>query len=83
MDETTSKIIKVIEDKDIAMKELRNRLEGFYTCMRVFLERASPNLVSGQVSSVEDNFGSYEIEVGKLVRRIDLLESNLSQYFHT
>ena len=79
MDETTSKIIKVIEDKDIAMKELRNRLEGFYTCMRVFLERASPNLVSGQVSSVEDNVGSYELKADKLVRISYLLESNLNQ----
>ena len=40
----------------------------------MLFERINPNLVSGQVSSV----GSYEIKVGKLVRRIDLLENNLS-----
>ena len=49
---------------------------------RVLLERINYNLVSGQVSSVEDNFGSYEINIDELVRRIDLLESNLNQYFH-
>ena len=40
------------------------------------------NLVSGQVSSVEDNSGSYEIRVNKLVRILDLLESNLNHCFH-
>ena len=39
-------------------------------------------MVSGQVSGVDDNSGSYEIKVGKLVIIIDLLESNLNQYFH-
>ena len=43
------------------------------------LERINYNLVSGQVSSVEDNFGPYEIQVDKFVRRIGLLESNLNQ----
>ena len=38
------------------------------------------NLVSGQTSSVGDNFDSYEMKVGKLVKIIDLLESNLNQY---
>ena len=59
---------------------MSNRHEGFYTCTRVLLERINYNLVSGQVSSVEDNFGSYEINIDELVRRIDLLESNLNQY---
>ena len=75
-------MLKVIEEHDTAIKELRSRLEGYYTVTRHLLERISYNLVSGQVSSVEDNVGSYEIKVDKLVRIIDLLESNLNRYVH-
>ena len=81
LDETALKLLKVSEEKDTALKDLSNRLEGYYTCTRVLLEKINSNLVSGQVSSVEDNFGSYEIEIGKLARRIDLL-INLKQHFH-
>ena len=38
------------------------------------------NLVSGQTSSVGDNFDSYEIKVDKLVRRIDLLANKWNHY---
>ena len=40
------------------------------------------NIVSGQPSSVGDNVDSYEIRIHKLVRRIDLLESDVNQYFN-
>ena len=46
------------------------------------LEKITYNLVSGQTSGVEDNSGSYEIDIDKLFRRIDLLEHNLNQYFN-
>ena len=81
MDQTTLKLLKVIEDKDIAIKELSKQLTGYYTCTRVLLEQNS-NLVSGQTSSAGDNSGSHGIKVGKLVRRIDLPENNLNQYFN-
>ena len=81
MDETALKVLKVAEERDIAIKELSNRLEGFCTCTRVLSEKINSNLVSGQVSGVEDNFGSYEIKVEKLVR-IGLLENSLNQYFN-
>ena len=71
-----------MKKKVLQLKNLSNRLEGFYTCARVLLERINSNSISGQVSGVDDNFGSYEIQAGNLVRRIDLLESNLNQYFH-
>ena len=82
LDETALKLLKVVEEKDTAIKELSNRLEGYYSCTRVLLERKNSNLVSGQVSGVDDNFGSYEINDDKLVRRMGLLESNLNRYFH-
>ena len=70
------------EDRDIAIKELSKQLTGYSTCTRFLLGNINCNLVSGQTSSAGDNFDSYEIKVGKLVRRIDLLESNLKQYFN-
>ena len=63
LDETALKLLKVIGESDIAVKELSNRLEGYYTCTRVLLERINSNLVSGQVSGVDDNFGSYAIKM--------------------
>ena len=39
MDETTLKLLKVIEDKDMSVTELSKRLEGYYTVTRCLLER--------------------------------------------
>ena len=39
MDETTLKLSKVIEDKDIAIKELSKQLTGYYTCTKAFIEK--------------------------------------------
>ena len=61
LDETAFKLLKVI------LKAVTRHL----------LERINSNLVSGQVSGVDDNFGSYEIELTNyVIRRIDLLETN-------
>ena len=46
------------------------------------LERNISNLIEHQVSSVDDSVDSYENKIDKLVRRIDLLESNLNQYLN-
>ena len=80
MDETTLELSKVIDEKGTAIKELSNRLEGYYTCTRVLLERINSHPVESQISGVDDNFDSYEKKFDKLVRRIDLRESNLNQY---
>ena len=37
-DETTFKLSKLIEDNDTSIKELRNKLEGYYTCTILSLE---------------------------------------------
>ena len=70
----------MIEDKDMSIKELSKQLTGYYTVTRVLLDKIIYNIVSGQTSSVGDKFDSYEIKVDKLVRIIDLLESNSNQY---
>ena len=81
-DETILKLLKVIQEEHTAIKELSNRLEGYYTCTRVLLERISSNLVESQISSAEDNFDFYEKKIDELVRRIDLLGTDLNNYFH-
>ena len=82
MDETTLTILKVIEEKDMAIKQINNRLERYYTVTSNLLERINYNLVENQISPVGDNFGPYEIIFGKLVIYIDLLEPNLNQYLN-
>ena len=44
-----------------------------------FLERINPNLVENQISGVDGNFDSYEINIDELIRRIDLLGSKVNQ----
>ena len=39
LDETALRLLQVSEEKDTAIKELSTRLEGYYTCIRVLLER--------------------------------------------
>ena len=82
MDGTNLKSSNVIETKYVYVKELSKQLTGDYDCTRALLEQLNYNLVSGQTSSVGDNFDSYEIRINKLVRNIDLLESDLNQYFN-
>ena len=83
LDETAIKLLNIIEEKCTAIKELSTRAEGNYTCTRCLLERINSNLVSGQVSGVDNNVDSYEKKLNNLVRRIDLLEYNcLNHYFH-
>ena len=79
LDETTLELSKVIEDKDMAIKSLSNKLESYYTCTRFSLDQINSNLVENQVSGVADNVDSYEQKHNKLVRRIDLLEHKCNQ----
>ena len=48
MDETTLKLLKVIEDKDIAIKELSSRLEGYYIVTRFLLEKINYDIIDSQ-----------------------------------
>ena len=73
---------RLIEDKDTSPKELSNKLEGYHTCTRCLLERINPNIAESQISDVDSNVDSYEINIGKLPRRTDLFESNSNPYFN-
>ena len=82
LDDKTLKLIKITQDKDLAVAALGNKLEGYNTCIRCLLERINSNIVENQISGAGSNFDAYEIRLDKWVRRIDVLESNSNQYLN-
>ena len=81
VDSIITKLIKINEEKDNKINELRSRVDGVGTKLQYLLERLNISIVEGRISNVNNNFEAYEIKLDKLVRRLDLLESNLFQYF--
>ena len=81
VDPIMTKLIKINEEKDKAILELKGRIDGFSTKIQFLLERLNISVVDSRISSVNNNFNAYEIKIDKLVRRLDILEQNLNQYF--
>ena len=81
VDAITTKLLKLVEEKDNKINELKSRIEGVGTKLQYLLERLNISVVESRISSVNNNFDAYEIKLDKLVRRIDILENNLNQYF--
>ena len=73
------KLLKVLQDKDLAVEALARKLEGYGTCTRFLLERINSNIVEIQISDAGSNFDYYEVHIDKLVRRLNLLEDNVKQ----
>ena len=77
-----TKLLKLVEEKDKAILELKSRIDGVGTKLQFLLERLNISIVEGRISNANNNnFESYEIKIDKLCRRIDILEQNLNQYF--
>jgi len=76
-----TKLLKLVEEKDIAINQLKSRIDGVGTKLQFLLERLNISIVESRISNVNNNFDAYEIKIDKLVRRLDLLENNLFQYF--
>ena len=81
VDPIITKLIKINEEKDNAINELKGRIDGVGTKIQYLLERLDISVVESRMSGVNNTFDSYEIKLDKLVRRIDILEQNLNQYF--
>ena len=85
VDEIITKLIKLIEYIYIyiyiSILELRSRIDGVGTKLQFLIERLNKSVLESRIVNVNNNFDSYEIKVDKLVRRLDLLENNLNQYF--
>ena len=76
-------LIKINEEKDNKINELKGRIDGVGTKLQYLLERLNISVVESRISSVNHNFDAYEIKLDKLVRRLDILENNLNQYFRS
>ena len=81
VDPVMTLLIKINEEKDNKINELKGRIDGVGTKLQYLLERLNISVVESRISSVNNNFNAYEIKLDKLVRRIDILENNLNQYF--
>ena len=81
VDPIITKLLKLVEEKDIAINQLKSRIDGVGTKLQYLLERLNSSVVESRIASVNNNFESYEIKIDKLVRRLDILENNLNQYF--
>ena len=81
VDPIITKLLKLFEEKDKAILELKSRIDGVGTKLQFLLERLSISIVESRISNVNNNFESYEIKIDKLCRRLDILEQNLFQYF--
>ena len=71
----------IIEQKDVAILELRSRIDGVGTKLQFLLERINSNIIESRLSYVNNGYDAYEIKLDKLVRKIDVLEQNLNQHF--
>ena len=81
MDPIKMELIKLIEQKDVAINQLKSRIDGVGTKLQFLLERLNSSAVESRLQSVNDNYDAYEIKLDKLVRRIDILENNMNQNF--
>ena len=71
----------IIEQKDVAILELKSRIDGVGTKLQFLLEKLNSNVIESRLSYVNNGYDAYETKLDKLVRRIDILEQNLNQYF--
>ena len=83
VDPIITKLLKLVEEKDNKINELKGRIDGVGTKLQYLLERLNISVVESRISSVNNNFNAYEIKLDKLVRRLDILEQNLNQYFRS
>ena len=77
VDETILKLLKLVEEKDIAIKELSGKIEGYSTVTKFLLERLNHNLVEARIQFASNDFNSFAIKVDKMCNRIDMLEQKL------
>ena len=84
VDKYIMQLKQIIEEKNVAILQLRSRIDGNCTMLRFLLERMNNNIIESRLSYVNNNgYDAYEIKLDKLVREIDVLEQNLNQHFRS
>ena len=71
----------IVEEKNKSIDLLRGRIDGVGTKLQFLLEKLNSNVIESRLSNVNNNYDAYELKLDKLVRKIDILEQNLNQYF--
>ena len=77
VDPIITQLIKLVEEKDRAIKEFGGKIEGYSTVTQFLLERLNHNIVEARIQFASNDFNSFEIKVDKLCNRIDMLEQKL------
>jgi len=77
VDPIITQLIKLVEEKYIAIKELGGKIKGYSTVTQFLLERLNHNIVEARIQFASNDFNSFEIKVDKLCNRIDMLEQKL------
>ena len=54
--EVIFKLMKLIEEKDKSINELKGRIDGVGTCLRFLLERMNNNIVEGRIMTASNDF---------------------------
>ena len=75
--EVILKLMKLIEEKDKSINELKGRIDGVGTCLRFLLERMNNNIVEGRIMAASSGFKSFEHKVDKICIRLDMLKNTL------
>ena len=52
--------MKLIEEKDKSINELKGRIDGVGTCLRFLLERMNNNIVEGRIMAASNDFKCFE-----------------------
>ena len=81
VDKYIMQLKQLIEEKDKAILELKSRIDGVGTKLQFLIERLKSNVIESRIGNINNNYEAYELKLDKLVRRIDILENNLNQYF--
>ena len=67
--------MKLVEEKDKSTQELKSRVDGVGTCLRILLERMNVNIVESRIMNASNDFKSFENKVDTIANRIDMLEN--------
>ena len=61
VDPIITKLLKLFEEKDNKINELKSRIDGVGTKLQFLIERLNISVIEGRISNVNNNFESYEI----------------------
>ena len=75
--EVISKLMKLIEEKDKSILELKSRVDGVGTVIKFLLERVNNNIVESIIMTASNDVKSFEHKVDKICHRLDMLENKV------